>query len=576
MKNKFKFVIPSYNNEEFVEYNLASILNQTYQNYEVLYIDDASTDNTYNRVVEIISNDNRFKVVKREENKGAAYNYFFELEDYLNNDEDIIIHLDGDDWLYDENVLNNLNDFYNDKDVWMTYGKFYCYSEGDSVIEAFPQNTPHPDYVKRNKLYRRDIWRASHLRTYKTFLFKALDKEDLYSKIDGKLFWHALDLAFQYPYMEMSSPNKIGVVDFPTCVYNQAPKNAERTQIREHKDNSKFEDEIRNKKVYKSGLSGEKLPQINVYYDYLEYMHNTRDFTYCYKQEIGDYDMVLIGDWEIPNYTSGKINIKQNVPVIARLFEHRSYFNNEIYNNILENYDKFDLILTHDKKLLEKIDNTQFCPAADVITFNRLPNPNGLPPFNAPEFEGYELPNDIFQIYAKNKLVSTVASNKAFLPGHVKRLEFLKNVKDKIDVFGTCQLALFGYENRKSISKFEALKDYAFSIAIENQSHELDDYYFSEKIVDCFITGTVPIYYGCPNIGKFYDIKGILTFTNIEELHKILDSLSMDLYYSMIDSIKYNFEKSLKYNLTNDHMYKNFYKDILENLDNCKKNKKLY
>jgi glycosyltransferase involved in cell wall biosynthesis len=52
MENKFKIITPSYNNEEWVEYNLASVLNQTYTNYEVLYINDNSTDNTFNKVKE--------------------------------------------------------------------------------------------------------------------------------------------------------------------------------------------------------------------------------------------------------------------------------------------------------------------------------------------------------------------------------------------------------------------------------------------------------------------------------------------------------------------------------------------
>jgi glycosyltransferase involved in cell wall biosynthesis len=245
MKNKFKFVIPSYNNEEWVEYNLASIINQTYTNWEVLYIDDASTDNTFDKAKSIIEDDNRFKLVKREENRGATYNYFFELDDYLDNDEDIVIHLDGDDWLFDDNVLLKLNDFYNQRKVWMTYGKFYCY-KGDASIElGYPQNTEYPKVIIENKLFRKDIWRASHMRTYKTFLFNSINKDHLYSKIDNKLFWHATDLAFQFCYLEMCHKDKIGVVDFPTYIYNQTKKNSERTAVREHSDNIKYEIEIR-------------------------------------------------------------------------------------------------------------------------------------------------------------------------------------------------------------------------------------------------------------------------------------------------------------------------------------------
>ena len=248
LNNKFKFIVPSYNNEKFVEYNLASILNQTYSNWEVLYIDDASTDNTFEVAKAIVEGDNRFKMMKREKNMGATYNYFFELEKYLTNDEDIVLHLDGDDWLYDDNVLDSLNNLYNEKEYWMTYGKVVCYPSGEL---GNPHNTPYPDYVIENKLFRKDLWRASHFRTYKTFLYKTLNKKELFSDIDGKLFWHATDLAFQFAYMEMCKKDKIGVVDFITYVYNQSKDNQIRTAEREHQDNYKFEEEIRNRPINK-------------------------------------------------------------------------------------------------------------------------------------------------------------------------------------------------------------------------------------------------------------------------------------------------------------------------------------
>jgi hypothetical protein len=204
-------------------------------------------------------------------------------------------------------------------------------------------------------------------------------------------------------------------------------------------------------------------------------------------------------------------------------------------------------------------------PATDVIRFNMLPNPYNQMPFKAlPELPSYEMPDDLFQIYSKTKLVSVTASNKAFLPGHRERLKMLESVKDKIDAFGSVQLHLYGKMVRHE-RKFESLKDYAFSIAIENLSHEVDDYYFSEKITDCFITGTIPIYYGCPNIGKFFNTDGILIFNTLEELNDILNNLSMDLYYSKMEAVKDNFERSLKTNLTNDLAYEYYFKNIIEN-----------
>ena len=568
-RNKFKIIIASYNNEDWAEYNVISILNQTYDNYEVLYVDDCSIDLTNQKVKELVGDNNKFTIIRNETNLGAdgaaIYNYirfFSSLED-----DEICVCMCGDDWLFDENVLDKLNTFYNTNDSWMTYGEFYVFNGTEEVTKADPQNTPYPDFVHKHKLYRRDYWRAGHLLTVKGLLAKALHLEDIKSQIDGKWYYHAPDLAMTYPFLEMCPKEKIGVVDFPTYVWNGSPKCQERTHQRETVDNSKYEDEIRSRKHYKEGLSGEKLPQINVYYDYMELNTIPKDFTYCYKQgEIGEYDMVLVMDWEIPNFIDGKIKIKKDVPVVARLAEHSSYWKYEISDSILKNYDKFDVIFTHDKKILDTVPNARFMPAGDCIVFNKLPNANGHVPFDCDPKSpnGFELPDDVFQIYNKSKLVSVMASDKAWLPGHIKRLEFLDRIKTKIDVFGTCQKVLFGQEYRTE-TKFLTLKDYAFSIAIENLSHTIDDYYFSEKIIDCFTTGTVPIYYGCPNIGKFFDTKGILIFETHEQLQAILDNLSMDLYYSMMDSIKRNYEISIKMNLTNDLMYKHYFKDIIDN-----------
>ena len=57
--------------------------------------------------------------------------------------------------------------------------------------------------------------------------------------------------------------------------------------------------------------------------------------------------------------------------------------------------------------------------------------------------------------------------------------------------------------------KIEGLKDYEYSIAIENSC---EDYYVSEKLFDCFLNNTVPIYYGCKNVADFYDSRSFETF----------------------------------------------------------------
>jgi hypothetical protein len=74
-----------------------------------------------------------------------------------------------------------------------------------------------------------------------------------------------------------------------------------------------------------------------------------------------------------------------------------------------------------------------------------------------------------------------------------------------------------------------------FSIIIENSK---EDYMFTEKLIDCFLTGTIPIYYGCPSIGLFFNDKGILHFNNYKECIDILKNISSELYYSYMKYIE--------------------------------------
>ena len=559
-QNKFIILTPSFNNEEWVEYNVASILNQTYTNYEVIYIDDASTDNTHKKVMEVVGELSNWTVIKNPKNMGAMYNYFHNLNKYIKDNSEIVIHLDGDDWLYDETVLEKLNTFYNEKDCWMTYGGFIAWNGPD--VEStlpYPQSTEHPEFIHNNKMYRQDHWRASHLRTYRAFLLQAVKLEDLKSLIDGKYYWHASDLAWQYPCMEMCPKDKIQLIDFYAHVYNHSQSNRVRTHERECNTNVKYETEIRNRKKYKEGLSGEKLPQVNVFGSIsgAELCSIPTKFSYCYNVYDGEYDLVLFNDMDIEKYLNGEYQIGKNVPIVARLLEQRDYFQSKLMNKVKENAHKFHTILTFDKILLDTLPNAQFCNAEGITAFSIFPNVMNIPSYCSKITGEFDV-NKTIQMFPKTNFNRSVCitSAKAFLPGHNVRLNFIKNSKDKID--------LYGRGIKEVESKLDVLHNYAFALAIENNVSK-NDYYFTEKLVECIITGTIPIYYGCPNIDKFFDIRGILTFNTQEELNNILDNLNEEKYNSMLKYAKANYEKAKKeFVLDNDSLYELHLKNIIK------------
>ena len=261
------------------------------------------------------------------------------------------------------------------------------------------------------------------------------------------------------------------------------------------------------------------------------------DFTYCYSRTFGDYDAVLFQDDKIIEYVLGVIEVPEGIPVIARVAENKHFFNQQaVLDAVQVAPERFDLILTWDQSLLDH-PNARFCPLTDTSQFNVLPN---------------EMPEDAFQVYPKTKLVSAISSTKAMVPGHTTRLEFIASIQDKVD--------LFGRGIREIPSKLDGLKDYKFSVAIENA---VDINYFTEKITDCFLTGTIPIYYGCPNIEEFFDINGIITFNTQEELNQILNSLTPELYESKLESVKENFKRVFNYPTDTNSFYKLYYNEIL-------------
>jgi glycosyltransferase involved in cell wall biosynthesis len=227
----FIFVIPSYNNERWVEQNLKSVLDQDYpvEHFGVIYINDCSTDNTAARVAEVVANHPKGKVVSIINNatrQGAMRN-FFEVVNQRCLPSEIVVNLDGDDWLADNDVLSYLNSIYGDSGVWVTYGR-YKYYPYDCPFT--PGTAPYPAHIVQNGLFRKDAFRASHLRTYYAWLFQKIAPKDLKNS-KGEFFSMCPDLAIMYPILEMASEHHC-CVDKTLCVYNIAnPLNENKVDV---------------------------------------------------------------------------------------------------------------------------------------------------------------------------------------------------------------------------------------------------------------------------------------------------------------------------------------------------------
>lgn len=149
------------------------------------------------------------------------------------------------------------------------------------------------------------------------------------------------------------------------------------------------------------------------------------------------------------------------------------------------------------------------------------------------------------QIHKKTKLVSMITSKKTMCKEHHYRNFIADKFKNKCD--------LFGHGNNPIEKKELGLNDYCFSIAMENGTYP---YMFTEKLSDCFATGTIPVYYGCDQIGDFFDADGIIMLTDDFDI----DNLSFDLYFSKMEAIQKNFNKIQEGMLPEDQIYLQYIK----------------
>lgn len=92
---KISVILPVYNVEKYVRKCLLSIVEQSYQNFEVLIVDDGSVDNFFKEIEDIVAENKNIKIYQKA-NGGLASARNFGLE---KANGDYILFIDSDDWI---------------------------------------------------------------------------------------------------------------------------------------------------------------------------------------------------------------------------------------------------------------------------------------------------------------------------------------------------------------------------------------------------------------------------------------------------------------------------------------------
>ena len=206
---------------------------------------------------------------------------------------------------------------------------------------------------------------------------------------------------------------------------------------------------------------------------------------------------------------------------IIVLQEPNEYFG--LHDWVIKNKNLFSFILTWDDKVINNCENTIFLPFGHTW-------------FKKDQYE---------KNHKKKFQISHLRGNLLKTYGHSLRHELL----DRENEIKIPKKFFASYGDRYNIEdarkgKEEVFGDSMYGVAIENTSH---NGYFTEKILDCFLLKTIPVYWGCSSISNFFRQDGIITFSNIDDLIVKTNKLTEDYYYNNLEAIETNYNLALQY-----------------------------
>jgi hypothetical protein len=263
-----------------------------------------------------------------------------------------------------------------------------------------------------------------------------------------------------------------------------------------------------------------------------------------FENTLGDFEDKSISvfyDWPISwNQNEIQESLSKNPYNILILGEPDEYFG--IHNFAIQNSKAFTAILTWSDEVISRCDNAVLFPFGTTW----------LDDDYVKKMENVD----------KNFEVSFLrgALNKS--PGHNIRHQIYDRL-DEIKIPNKFFDVLDDYKLTGSRSDLSAKKivwnESMFHIAIENHSH---NGYFTEKIVDAFLTKTIPIYWGCKDIDKYFDKRGMILFETYEEAIEKINKLTEQDYHDRKEYLAKNYKLALHY-ADFFGRFKNFMSDLV-------------
>lgn len=193
----------------YLHRTFSSIAEQEYREYDVCVVDDASIQPGQLELIDWAERRYGFEVVRNATNLGCLANTAMAIERLDPNPDDVIVTVDGDDWLAHPGVLGRVAELYESGRWDLTYGQYASY----------PSYRRGHCRAVRGRNFRNRPFVFSHLRTFKHCLWRGIDQSTFLDPT-GKIYRHATDLAYMYPMLEMAG-DRFTYVDEILYIYNR-------------------------------------------------------------------------------------------------------------------------------------------------------------------------------------------------------------------------------------------------------------------------------------------------------------------------------------------------------------------
>jgi len=218
-EQKIVVIAPMYNAERYITRCIESVGTQDYNNWEMVVIDDASTDRSYLTAYDAAAKYGRGRVtvISNDTNMGAVYNQINIIRAHCEPD-DIVMLLDGDDSLVNDNQIFHMYNNLYDGTTEFTYGSMWSMVDNIPLIAQ-----PYPEHIKQNRAYREHKfnWNMpyTHLRTFKASLLDDVDDSNFQDE-NGNWFKAGGDGAVFYTLIERAKPDAVKAVTDIVYMYN--------------------------------------------------------------------------------------------------------------------------------------------------------------------------------------------------------------------------------------------------------------------------------------------------------------------------------------------------------------------